>query len=145
MRALRMAPVARQSSEADRNSLSPEDQPVILAYIAIGLVAGILAGIFGIGGGIIIVPALVLFANMAQKTAVGTSLGALLLPAGAFGAYAYWRAGSLDVRAALWIAVGILAGAYGGAVFAQSMSESILKKAFAVLLVATAVRLWATS
>ena len=118
---------------------------MILAYIAIGLVAGILAGIFGIGGGIIIVPALVLFANMAQKTAVGTSLGALLLPAGAFGAYAYWRAGSLDVRAALWIAVGILAGAYGGAVFAQSMSESILKKAFAVLLVATAVRLWATS
>ena len=117
----------------------------MLVYIAIGLVAGLLAGIFGIGGGIVIVPALVLFANMTQKSAIGTSLGALLLPAGALGAYAYWRAGNLDVRAALWIALGILVGAYGGAMLAQLMSESILKKAFAVLLLAMAVRLWMTS
>jgi uncharacterized membrane protein YfcA len=117
----------------------------MLAYIVIGLVAGVLAGIFGIGGGIVIVPALVLFAHMSQKTATGTSLAALLLPAGALGAYEYWRAGHIEIRAALWIAIGMFAGAYGGAVVAQMMSESTLKKAFALLLLATAARLWATS
>jgi uncharacterized membrane protein YfcA len=115
------------------------------AYIVIGLIAGVLAGIFGIGGGIVIVPALVLFAHMSQKTATGTSLAALLLPAGALGTYEYWRAGHVNVVAALWIAVGMFAGAYGGAMVAQLMSESMLKKAFALLLLVTAARLWATS
>lgn len=114
-------------------------------YVAIGLVAGILAGVFGIGGGVVIVPALVLFANMTQRNATGTSLGALLLPAGALGAYAYWRSGNLDVRAALWMALGILVGGYCGAVLAQHVSESILKRAFAMLLIVTAIRLWETS
>ena len=116
-----------------------------LIYLATGAFAGLLAGIFGIGGGIVIVPALVFFARMSQKTATGTSLGALLLPAGALGVYAYWRAGHIDVRASLWIAAGLFAGAWGGALLAQSMSESALKKAFAVLLVLVATRLWMTS
>jgi uncharacterized membrane protein YfcA len=114
-------------------------------YLATGLVAGVLSGIFGIGGGLIIVPALVFFAKMSQRTAVGTSLGALLLPVGALGVYTYWRGGNVDVKAAGWIALGMLLGAYGGATVAQLVSESSLKRAFAVLLVIVAGRLWMTS
>ena len=114
-------------------------------YLLIGVCAGVLAGIFGVGGGVIIVPALVLFAKMGQKTATGTSLASLLLPVGALGVYAYWRAGHLDVRAALWIALGMFVGTYGGALVAASVSDSSLKRAFAVLLVVVAGRLWLTS
>lgn len=114
-------------------------------FLTIGLGAGVLAGVFGIGGGILIVPALVFFGKMSQRTAIGTSLGALLLPVGALGVYAYWRDGNVDVKAALWVALGMFFGAYGGAVLAQSVSESSLKRAFAVLLVLVAGRLWMTS
>ena len=116
-----------------------------LFYLATGLVAGVLSGIFGIGGGLIIVPALVFFAKMSQRTAVGTSLGALLLPVGALGVYTYWRGGNVDMKAAAWIALGMLLGAYGGATVAKVVSESTLKRAFAVLLVIVAGRLWMTS
>ena len=78
-----------------------------LFYLATGLVAGVLSGIFGIGGGVIIVPTLVFFAKMSQRTAVGTSLGALLLPVGALGVYTYWRGGDVNVKAAAWIALGM--------------------------------------
>jgi uncharacterized protein len=118
---------------------------VTLIYLTIGVLAGVLAGIFGIGGGIVIVPALVFYAKRAQKTAIGTSLGALLLPVGALGVYAYWREGHVDVRAALWIALGMFAGAYGGAMLAQAVSEVSLKRAFAVLLLVVAGRLWMTT
>ncbi|HXD22591.1 MAG TPA: sulfite exporter TauE/SafE family protein [Gemmatimonadaceae bacterium] len=118
---------------------------MILIFLAIGLVAGVLAGIFGIGGGILVVPALVFFAKMTQRTAIGTSLGALLLPVGALGVYSYWRSGDVDVRAAAWVALGMFVGAYGGAVAAHALSESSLKRAFAVLLVLVAGRLWMTS
>ncbi len=114
-------------------------------YLATGLLAGVLSGMFGIGGGLIIVPALVFFGKMSQRTAVGTSLGALLLPVGALGVYAYWREGNIDVRAAMWIALGMFVGAYGGATIAQMISDSSLKRAFAVLLVVVAGRLWMTS
>jgi uncharacterized membrane protein YfcA len=118
---------------------------VTIFYLTTGLIAGVLSGIFGIGGGLVIVPALVFFAKMTQRTAVGTSLGALLLPVGALGVYAYWRAGNVDLKAAGWIAVGMFLGAYGGASVAQMISESSLKRAFAVLLVLVAGRLWMTS
>jgi uncharacterized membrane protein YfcA len=118
---------------------------VTIFYLATGLLAGVLSGMFGIGGGLVIVPALVVFAKMTQRTAVGTSLGALLLPVGALGVYAYWREGQVDVKAAMWIALGMFLGAYGGAMFAQVVSESLLKRVFALLLVVVAGRLWMTS
>jgi uncharacterized protein len=118
---------------------------VTLFYLTTGVIAGVLAGIFGIGGGILIVPALVFFGKMSQRTAIGTSLGALLLPVGALGVYAYWREGNVDVKAAAWLALGMFLGAYGGATVAQMVSESSLKRAFAVLLVLVAGRLWMTS
>jgi uncharacterized membrane protein YfcA len=113
-----------------------------LIYIAIGLAAGILSGMFGIGGGILIVPALAHFAKMPFKEATGTSLGALLLPVGLLGALTYHRSGNLDPKAALLIAAGILFGAFGGAKLAEVVSGSTMQRAFSVFLVLVAVRLW---
>jgi uncharacterized membrane protein YfcA len=113
-----------------------------LIYLLIGLGAGVAGGLFGIGGGVVIVPALVLIARMTQVTAVGTSLGALLLPVGIFGAWQYWRNGHLDVRASAFIAVGLAAGIFLGATVAQGLSSDVLRRAFAVFLVVVAVRMW---
>ena len=113
-----------------------------LIFLGIGLAAGVLSGLFGIGGGIVIVPALILLARMAPVTATGTSLGALLLPVGALGAYQYYRAGHTDIRASLLVAVGLFLGAYFGARFALGLDPVLLRRAFAVFLVLVAVRLW---
>lgn len=111
-------------------------------FIAIGLVAGVMAGLFGIGGGLLIVPALVVVARMPMHLATGTSLGALLLPAGLLGALVYYRAGNLHVKAALLIALGLLIGAWFGAHLAQEIRTPTLTRMFAVFLVAVAVRMW---
>ncbi len=113
-----------------------------VGFVLIGAAAGVLAGLFGIGGGILIVPALVLTAGMTIQTATGTSLGALLLPVGIFGAVVFYRAGHLDVRAALLLALGLSAGAYLGAMLNQSLRPAVLSRLFAVFLVVVAVRLW---
>ena len=111
-------------------------------FLAIGLGAGVLSGLFGIGGGVVIVPALLLLARMPAQTATGTSLAALLLPVGALGAWTYYRAGHLDIKAALWIALGLFAGAWVGAQIAQQLSAPLLKRIFAVFLLLLAVRVW---
>lgn len=113
-----------------------------MLYILIGAAAGVLSGLFGIGGGVVIVPALLYAARMSQLTATGTSLGALLLPVGALGAWEYYRTGNLDVRAALMIAVGLFFGAFFGAKLAHVLTAIQLKRAFAVFLVLVAVRVW---
>lgn len=113
-----------------------------MLFIAIGLAAGVIAGIFGIGGGIVIGPALILLAKFQPQTATGTSLGALLLPVGALGAWEYWRRGHLNVAASLWIALGLFLGAWFGARLAQTISGPQLQKAFAVFLVLIAIRVW---
>jgi uncharacterized membrane protein YfcA len=116
-----------------------------LLYLAIGLVAGVLSGLFGIGGGVVIVPALILLARMPTLTATGTSLGALLLPVGALGAWTYYKNSHLDVRAAALLAIGLAGGVFFGAAFAQGVAPGSLRRGFAVLLVALAVRMWLTA
>jgi uncharacterized protein len=118
---------------------------MVLLYLAIGLGAGLLSGLFGIGGGIIIVPALLLVGRMQPSTATGTSLGALLLPVGALGAWQYYKNGHLDIRAALLIALGIFIGAYLGALATQGLNPMVAKRAFAVFLVIVSIRIWATA
>jgi len=113
-----------------------------LLFIAIGLAAGVLAGMFGIGGGILIVPALILVAKLTPQTATGTSLASLLLPVGALGAWAYYKEGQVRIIPALWVALGLFVGAYFGAKIAQQMSAVMLKRAFSVFLVLVAVRMW---
>lgn len=111
-------------------------------YVAVGLAAGILSGLFGIGGGVVIVVALVAIAKMPVHVATGTSLAALLLPVGLFGAREYWKAGHMDIRAGLLIALGITIGAYFGARYAQGLAPASLQRAFAVFLGLMAVRMW---
>ena len=113
-----------------------------MLFIAIGLLAGVFAGVFGIGGGIVIGPALILLAKFQPQTATGTSLGALLLPVGALGAWEYWRRGHLNIAASLWIALGLFVGAWFGARLAQSISGPQLQKGFAIFLVLIAIRVW---
>ncbi len=114
-----------------------------LLLLAIGLGAGIMSGVFGIGGGIIIVPALVYLAKMPPQQAAGTSLAALVLPIGAaVGAYTYYRAGHLQLRDALFIALGMAVGAFGGSWIATHIDGDMLRKGFAVLMVAMAVKMW---
>lgn len=114
----------------------------MILFIAIGLAAGVLAGLFGIGGGIVIGPALILFAGFVPKLAIGTSLGALLLPVGALGAWEYYRRGNLDLTASLWIALGLLAGVWLGARLANHLTGPQLQRIFAVFLALMAIRVW---
>lgn len=113
-----------------------------LLLLAIGLGAGVLSGIFGIGGGIVIVPALLYLAKMTPQQASGTSLGALLLPVGALGAWTYYKAGHLQWKASLLLAIGLFLGAWVGAQLASGLDATMLKRGFAVLLLAMAVKLW---
>jgi uncharacterized protein len=123
-------------------SIPSEHKVVILVFIVIGFAAGILSGLFGVGGGIIIVPALIMIARFTPITAIGTSLAALLLPVGALGVLEYYRKGHLNIPAALFIALGIFCGALLGAKLAHQMSPLQLKRAFAVFLVVVAGRMW---
>jgi uncharacterized protein len=115
---------------------------MLLIYLCIGLAAGVLSGMFGIGGGILIVPALVFLSHFSTRTALGTSLGALLLPVGLLGAYTYWENGHLDVRASLLIAVGLTLGVAAGARLSQMLPAPLLQRLFAVFIMVLAVRLW---
>ncbi len=113
-----------------------------MTFLLIGLAAGVLAGLFGIGGGIVIVPALILFAGMKPQMATGTSLGALLLPVGLLGAWQYWQRGEVHMRAALLVALGLLVGALFGAMLGLSLTPRVLQRSFAVFLAMVAVRMW---
>lgn len=114
----------------------------IALFLGIGLGAGVLSGMFGIGGGVVIVPLLIWLAKMAPRAAVGTSLAAILSPASIFGAYTYWKSGDLDIRAALALSAGLLVGAGIGARLAQFVDGVVIQRAFAVLMVLLAVKVW---
>ena len=114
----------------------------LLLFVAIGLGAGVLSGLFGIGGGVVIVPALLFLAKMTPHGATGTSLGALLLPVGALGAWTYYRNGHLNPKASLLIALGLFLGAWLGAQVAQDVTPEMLRRMFALFLVIMAARLW---
>jgi uncharacterized membrane protein YfcA len=113
-----------------------------MLFIAIGLAAGILSGIIGIGGGVVIVPALALLAKFPAKMATGTSLGALMIPVGVLGVITYYRAGNVNVKASLFIALGLFVGVFIGSQAAQYLSDNAIRKTFAVFLLATSVKLW---
>ena len=113
-----------------------------LGSLSLGLTAGVLSGLVGIGGGIIIVPALVYFFKMDQKTAQGTSLAILLPPTGLLAFLEYYRAGHVDVKIGVAIIVGLLLSGLFGGEFAQPLPQETLRKLFAILLLITAVKIW---
>ncbi len=114
----------------------------MLLLLALGLAAGVLSGLFGIGGGVVIVSALVLVGRMPILQATGTSLGALLLPVGLLGALEYHRRGMLDIKASSLIALGLFLGVWFGAKIAIGTPPATLQRLFSVFLIILAVRMW---
>ncbi len=113
----------------------------IAGGLALGLVIGGISGMIGIGGGAFLIPALILFYGMSQKTAQGTSLATLLLPIGIFAFWTYYKAGHVDLKLALLIATGFAIGGWFGGIWAQHLSDVVLRRGFAILLVVLAAKL----
>ena len=114
---------------------------VVIILIIIGILSGTLSGLVGVGGGIIIVPCLVFFLAFPQKMAQGTSLGILLLPAGILGVLQYYKQGHIDFKVVAIVAIGFVVGNFFGSKLALSISDTILKKIFAILLIIIAVKI----
>ena len=112
-----------------------------MLLVAIGLVAGLLSGVFGIGGGVVIVPALIYLAGFNQHRATGTSLAVLLPPIGFAATWEYYRHGNVDVSAAMIIAAAVFAGGWVGAVIANRVSGPYLRLAFGIFVVVLGVYL----
>ncbi|MGH7546838.1 MAG: TSUP family transporter [Gemmatimonadales bacterium] len=109
----------------------------------IGLVAGVVSGLFGVGGAVVIVPGLVLLLGLPQHTANGTSLAALVLPAGILiGTLEYYKRGQVNVPYAAVIAAGLLLGALVGAKLAGTLGDLALRRGFAVFLMVVALKLF---
>lgn len=123
--------------EPDENNLP---HPHFLALIAIGLLAGVMAGMFGIGGGNIIVPFLVLFLHYPPKRAIATSLAALLPPIGLPGVIYYYKAGTLDIRMAALLAIGLLLGTVFGAKINIQLPTAKVKLLYGFFLIFVAIR-----
>ena len=104
--------------------------------LLVGLLVGVFSGVVGIGGGILFVPALIWLAGMSQHKAQGTSLGALLAPVGIFAFMEYYRKGNADLKLSLLLAAGFLIGGYFGAVGAQYIPELLLRRIFALSMIA---------
>ncbi|MBB1283863.1 sulfite exporter TauE/SafE family protein [Flavisolibacter sp. BT320] len=114
---------------------------LFLILSLIGLLAGILSGLIGVGGGIIIVPALVFFLGFTQKEAQGTSLGLLLLPIGILAVMNYYNKGLIDVKVVGIMAVAFLLGGFLGSKIALAISEEALKRIFAIVLFYTGFKM----
>ncbi len=113
----------------------------ILILVAIGISAGILGGFIGIGGGILIIPALVLFLGLSQKEAQGTSLAIMLPPIGLLAAMNYYKAGYINLKYAIIIATAFLIGGYFGSKLAVSINDQVVKKIFAVVLLIVSLKI----
>jgi uncharacterized membrane protein YfcA len=110
------------------------DLGTVTILVIIGLAAGVLGGMIGVGGGIIIIPALVFLLGMSQHMAQGTSLAVMLPPIGLLAAYNYYRAGAVDLKYAAVIAVAFLLGGYFGSKIALGIPVDTLKRVFGIFL-----------
>ncbi|OOP74302.1 sulfite exporter TauE/SafE family protein [Clostridium beijerinckii] len=112
-----------------------------LLFIAIGLMAGILSGMFGIGGGIIIVPALMYLCGFSQLKAQGTSLAIMLPPVGILAFLSYYKRGQVNIQAGILICIFLIVGSVFGAKIANSIPLPILKKIFGVLMILKSLKM----
>lgn len=114
---------------------------LLLTIVVIGIITGVMAGMLGIGGAIIMIPALVFFLGFSQQMAQGTSLAVMLPPIGIIATYNYWKAGQVDIKVALILAAMFLVGSYFGSKLALTIPQAALKKIFGVLLLLVAARM----
>ena len=113
----------------------------VLILIIIGLMAGIFGGMFGVGGAIVMIPAMVYFLGVDQHTAQGTSLAVMLPPIGLFAAYNYYKDGQVNIWYAAIIAITFMIGGYFGSKIALHLPEQLMKRIFAVFLILVALKL----
>lgn len=118
------------------------DMTAILLLIIIGLVAGTLGGMIGLGGGIILIPALILIMKLDQQTAQGTSIAVMLPPIGLFAVYNYYKAGYVNMKYAFVIAMAFMVGGYFGSSLALKLSPDVMRKVFSVVLVVIAIKMF---
>lgn len=131
---------ARGTSGQPVASADSNPEPLsVWKLLVLGLISGVLSGMFGIGGGIVIVPALMTFFGVEQKRAVGTSLGALLLPVGLPGVLGYYAAGELNLGAAVPVAIGLAIGALGGARIAIGLDPKTMRRLYGIFLLLVGV------
>lgn len=114
---------------------------IVLLLILIGLAAGILSGLVGVGGGIIIVPALVFFLGFTQQQAQGTSLGLLLLPVGILAVLNYYNKGQIDLKVVAIMAITFVIGGWLGSKWALALPEKTVRKIFAIILFYAAIKM----
>ncbi|MBD7912775.1 MULTISPECIES: sulfite exporter TauE/SafE family protein [Clostridium] len=112
-----------------------------ILFIVIGLAAGVLSGMFGIGGGVIIVPALMYFCKFSQLKAQGTSLAVLLPPAGLVAFIQYYKRGQVDVKAGILVCVFLVIGSVFGSKIADNVPIPILKKSFGVMMILISLKM----
>jgi uncharacterized membrane protein YfcA len=117
------------------------DMNTIVIMILIGICAGFASGMVGIGGGVVIVPALVYFLTMTQKQAQGVSIGMLLMPVGFLAAYNYYKAGNLNFGYSILIGLGFVLGAFLGSKVSLAMDETLLRRIFGVFILLVAIRM----
>lgn len=114
---------------------------MLLTLLVIGIITGVMAGMLGIGGAIIMIPALVFFMGFSQQMAQGTSLAVMLPPVGIIAAYNYYKAGQVNIKFAIILAVCFLVGSYFGSKLALNLPQPVLKKIFGVLLLLVAAKM----
>jgi hypothetical protein len=120
---------------------APMDTTTIIILLIIGLFAGFASGMVGIGGGIIIVPALVYFLALTQHQAQGVSIGMLLMPVGFMAALNYYKAGNLNIKYSIIIGLTFIVGAYLGSKLSLNISEVLMKRIFGVFVLVMAIKL----
>ena len=113
----------------------------LFTVILIGVLGGISSGVFGIGGGTVIVPALVYYCSLTQHQAQGTVLAVLMVPVSALAVWRYYQNGNVNVQAAVYVAVGFIFGALLGAHLVQSLPEAMLKRLFGVSLILIGIKM----
>lgn len=113
----------------------------VIYLILIGLAAGVLGGMVGIGGGVLIVPALVLILGLTQHQSQGISLAMMIFPVGILGVINYYKKGYVDFRYAGLLAVGFFVGSYIGSKFSLSLPQDTVRKIFAVVMILLAIKL----
>lgn len=114
--------------------------PYLLGLLCVGLLAGFLSSLVGIGGGIVVVPALVFMFGLSQKAAQGTSLAMLLPPIGILSVMIYHKAGNIRWDYAAILIVTFLVGSYFGAKWVQNMNTTTIKRIFAVFMILMAIK-----
>jgi uncharacterized protein len=113
----------------------------LIILVIIGLMAGVFGGMFGVGGAVIMIPALVYFLGVDQHTAQGTSVAIMLPPIGLFAAYNYYKAGQVNIWYAVIIAMAFLIGGYFGSMIALKLPENLMKKIFGIVLFLIALKM----